>query len=44
VKSVMNISDLTTKAVDRQTMKRLEPSATGYDLRLLNELMKLAYD
>ena len=44
VKSVMNISDLTTKVVDRQTMKRLEPSATGYDLRLLNELMKLAYD
>ena len=44
VKSLLNISDVTTKAVDRPTMKRLEPSATGYDLRFLNELMKLAYD
>ena len=39
VKSVDNISDLMTKAVDAHTVKELVPALTGHDLRLITKLI-----
>ena len=39
VKSVDNISDLMTKAVDAHTVKQLVPALTGHDLRLITKLI-----
>ena len=39
VKSVDNISDLMTKAVDAHTVNELVPALTGHDLRLITKLI-----
>jgi hypothetical protein len=39
VKSVDNISDLMTKAVDAHTVKQLVPALTGHDLKLITKLI-----
>ena len=39
VKSVDNISDLMTKAVDAHTVKEPVPALTGHDLRLITKLI-----
>ena len=38
--SKRNISDLMTKAVDHQTMVRLVEALSGYDTRLLMDIIK----
>ena len=40
IKSAENISDLMTKAVDAATLKRLRGALSGYDLRLIQKIMK----